>query len=128
MVKSFVNGLASAGAGLSNPDIFLDEPGLNGPDGLYAQYPVHSGTIPLAPSVMQSNYVSTTKDGTGREPSVAELLTFARHNLKANYIFWTRAPGYSDKVLNMLHWKNQTSDPAGGLDTTCPTAFSSCVD
>jgi hypothetical protein len=77
---------------------------------------------------MQSNYVSTTKDGTGREPTIQELLAFGRSDLKANYLLWTRDDaGHYKEVLKVLRWPNQTQDSAGGLDTGCPTAFASCA-
>lgn len=134
ILESFIGNLSAMGAGLGGPDTFIEEPGLLypgnawSPKGVYNYYPEVSGIIPLTPSVMQSNYKNTKWDGTGYEPTVLELLTFARDNLKANYIFWTRDPVYFPKVLEMLNWKDQTSDPAGGLDPTCPSAYSSCVN
>ncbi len=134
ILESFIGNLSAMGAGLGGPDTFIEDPGLLypgnawSPKGAYNYYPEVSGIIPLTPSVMQSNYKNTKWDGTGYEPTVLELLTFARDNLKANYIFWTRDPVYFPKVLEMLNWKDQTSDPAGGLDPTCPSAYSSCVN
>ncbi len=133
-LKSFIENLSAMGTGLGGPDTFIEDPGLNypgdkySPSGVYSYYPKLSGIIPLTPSVMQSNYENTRWDGTGREPTILELLTFARDKLKANYIFWTRATGYYPKVLAILNESNQTSDPAGGLDPTCPKAYTSCVD
>ncbi|AEJ01617.1 hypothetical protein Nit79A3_1809 [Nitrosomonas sp. Is79A3] len=131
ILESFIGNLSAMGAGLGGPDTFIEEPGLlypGSPKGVYNYYPVLSGKVPLTPSVMQTNYKNTRYDGTGHEPTVLELLTFARDTLKANYIFWTRDPAYFPKVLEMLNWKDQTSDPAGGLDPTCPSAYSSCVN
>jgi len=131
ILESFIGNLSAMGAGLGGPDTFIEETGLlytGTPEGVYNYYPVLSGKVPLTPSVMQTNYKNTRYDGTGYEPTVSELLTFARDKLQANYIFWTREPTYFPKVLEMLNWKDQTSDPAGGLDTTCPSAYSSCVN
>lgn len=133
ILQSFISKLSKMGTGLGGPDIFLDEPGLhlndpNSPRGVYNYYPELSGIVPLTPSVMQANYANSRHDKTGREPALDELLAFARDKLKANYIFWTRAPGYYSKVLTMLRTLNVTNDPAGGLNITCPTAYSSCVD
>ncbi len=134
VLKSFIENLSAMGTGLGGPDTFIEDPGLNNPgdkyspSGVYSYYPKLSGIIPLTPSVMQTNYKNTKWDGTGYEPTVLELLTFARDKLKANYIFWTRAPGYYPKVLVILNESNQTSDPVGGLDPTCPKAYTSCID
>ena len=137
MLKSFVSKLREMGTGLGGPDIFLEEPGLHANEkrsakgvsakGVYHHYAELSGVVPLTPSVMQTNYASTRHDKKGRAPSVAELFAFARDKLKANYIFWTRAPNYFPKVLEMLNDLDQ-SGAAGGLDATCPSAYSSCVD
>ena len=118
------------GTGLGGPDTFIEDKGLNypgniySPSGVYSYYPKLSGIIPLTPSVMQSNYKNTKWDGTGYEPTVSELLTFARDNLKANYIFWRRHPVDFPNRLEMLNWSGQTSSPAGGLNPTCPGAYS----
>ncbi|MCE9550137.1 MAG: glycoside hydrolase [Betaproteobacteria bacterium] len=134
ILESFINNLSAMGTGLGGPDIFIEDPGLNHPgnkytpSGVYSHYPKLSGIIPLTPSVMQANYKNTKWDGTGYKPTILELLAFARDKLKANYIFWTRDPEYFPQVLEMLNRKDQTSDPAGGLDPTCPSAYSSCVN
>ncbi len=134
ILESFIENLSTMGTGLGGPDTFLEDPGLNypgnqySPSGVYSHYPKLSGIVPLTPSVMQTNYRNTKWDGTGYEPSILELLTFARDNLKANYIFWTRDPVYFPQVLEMLNWNDQKSDPAGGLDPTCPSTYSSCVN
>ena len=137
MLKSFVSKLREMGTGLGGPDIFLEEPGLHANEkrsakgvsakGVYHHYSELSGVVPLTPSVMQSNYVNTRHDNRGRAPTVAELLAFARDKLKANYIFWTRAPGYFPKVLEVLNGLGQT-DETGGLDATCPKAYSACIN
>ena len=119
------------GTGLGGPDVFLEEPGLHyikNPQGVYNYYPKLSGVIPLTPSVMTGNYKNTRADGTGYEPTVKELLDFARDKLKANYIFWTRNTDYSYKVLEMLNSKAHKSTPSGGLDVTCPSTYTSCID
>lgn len=133
ILRSFISQLREMGTGLGGPDIFLDEPGLhlndrNSPKGVYNYYPELSGIVPLTPSVMQANYANSRHDKTGREPTLEELHTFARDKLKANYIFWTRAPGYYPKVLKMLRDIDVTHDSAGGLNITCPAAYSSCLD
>lgn len=131
LLESFVGSLNAMGTGLGGPDTFIEEPGLlypKAPQGVYNYYPQLSGIVPLTPSVMSGNYKNTRVDGTGYEPTVSELLTFARDTLKANYIFWTRNPDYYRKVLEMLNWNAQKITPSGGLDTTCPSTYSSCVN
>lgn len=131
LLESFINGLKEMGTALGGPDTFIQEPGLlytGAPKGVYNYYPVLSGIIPMTPSVMPGNYRNTRVDGTGYEPTVSELLAFARDKLKANYIFWHRDVDYYPQVLEMLNWSEQTSDPAGGLNPACPTAYSSCIN
>lgn len=131
VLESFIDGLNEMGAGLGGPDVFLEEPGLlypKSPQGVYNYYPKYSGILPLTPSVMHANYENTRTDKTGYTPTISELLSFARDTLKANYIFWTRDPDYYQQVLQMLNLNAQRSKTAGGLDTTCPSIYSSCVD
>lgn len=131
ILQSFIGGLQAMGAGLGGPDVFLEDRGLNYPHeprGVYNYYPENSGIIPLAPSVMHSNYKNTKADGTGFEPTIMELLNFARDTLKANYIFWHRDPDYYRRVLETLNQKNQKINPAGGLNTACPVVYASCVN
>lgn len=133
-IVPLVDTFKQTAAALSHPDTLLEEPGLlfeekkYSPSGVYAHYPQLSGIIPLAPTVMHSNYVNTKLNGTGYEPTVSELLVFLRDKLKANYIFWTRDPDYFQKVLEMLNWSAQKRNPEGGLDSTCPSAYSSCIN
>lgn len=131
ILESFISSLQAMGAGLGGPDVFLEDAGLNyplTPKGVYNYYPENSGVMPLTPSVMHGNYKSTKADGTGYEPTILELLSFARDTLKANYIFWHRDPDYYRKVLEALNQKNQKTNPAGGLDSTCPGIYTTCVN
>ena len=134
ILEQFTNRLAELGTALAVPDVFIEDPGLNlkdklyTPDGVYSYFQKLSGIVPLAPSVMHLDYTNTRHDGTGYDPTVQELLSYARDNLNANYIFWMRIPEHYEEVLQVLNWRNQTSDPAGGLDSTCPATYFSCVD
>ena len=134
ILEQFTNTLTEMGAALAAPDVFIEDPGLNmkekpyTPDGVYAYFQKLSGIVPLAPAVMFKNYTNTRQDETGYDPTVWELLHFARNNLNANYIFWTRAPEHYEEVLQVLSWREQTSDPAGGLNSACPASYSSCID
>jgi Beta-galactosidase len=133
MLQSFLRKLEEMGTALSSPDIFRDERGLSmntpgAPRGIYTYYPELSGIVPLAPQVMRSNYRNTRGDGTGAVPAVSEILVFVRDELKANYIFWARTPDDFPRVLEMLSKPAQTGDPSGGLASTCPKAYRSCVE
>lgn len=134
ILETFIAKLEKIGTTLSGPDIFLDEPGLNfkgtknSMKGVYHYYPNLSGIVPLAPSIMQSNYANTRHNKTGRVPTIHDLLSFARDKLKANYIFWTREPNHYSRVLAILNEPEQTRDPAGGLSSICPKAYSSCIE
>ena len=133
ILPSFIDRMQTIGTALGGPDVFIDDPGLNfdrpnKPKGVYHFYAPLSGIVPLTPSVMQSNYGNTQHDGKGRVPTVAELLTFARDRLRANYIFWTRAPNSYSKVLDLMNGLPVAAGPSGGLDSTCPKAYASCVE
>jgi len=112
--------------GIGCPDIFLQDPGVNSEGGIYSYYPKNSGILPLMLQVEHPNYLNTRHDNTGYQPSVSELLNFGRDKLKANYIFWTRTPGFYDNVLELMNFKQQRSSPSGGLRSACPSVFSSC--
>ena len=133
ILAGFVDHMRTIGTGLGGPDIFLDDPGLtfdhpNKPKGVYFYYPQMSGLIPLTPSVMQANYDNTRHDGKGRVPTIAELLAFGRDRLRANYLFWTRAPGHFQQVLEQMQRIPLQGNLAGGLDAACPKAYASCVE
>lgn len=80
----------------------------------------------LQVQVERANYENSRFDRTGFQPTINQLFTKARDSFKVNYVFWTRTPGYYDKVLNMLRQPAQTANVAGGLRTACPSAYASC--
>ncbi len=131
IMESFVSQLSEMGAALAVPDVRPDDPILgrdepNRPKGIYTYYPTHSGVMPLILQVEHNNYLNTRRDGSGHKPTIPELLRFARDDLKANYIFWVRIANNHDEVLEVLNWRKQTSNPAGGLGRACPAVYSSC--
>ncbi len=133
MLAGFIDHMRTIGTGLGGPDIFMDDPGLNfdhpnKPKGVYLYYPHMSGLIPLTPSVMQANYDNTRHDGKGRVPTKGELLAFGRDRLRANYLFWTRAPGHFQQVLEQMRQIPLQGNPAGGLDASCPKAYQGCLE
>ena len=134
ILETYVNSLQTMGSALGAPDVFPDEPGLNfpgsqySPRGLYTYYPERAGLMPLAIQIEEPNYLNTRLDGTGHQPSIGELLTFARDTLKVNYLFWTRTPEYYTKVLNTMKAPKQKSDLYGGLSPVCPANYTSCIE
>lgn len=133
-IPSFVNNMKKTGIALGCPDIFLEETGLfydatkTPPEGIYSYYPGLSGVIPLTVQIEESNYENTRYDNKGYQPTLSELLTFAKQNLKINYLFWTRSPDYFPGVLELMSMKNQRSNTSGGLNTACPSSYFSCVN
>lgn len=133
ILPSFIDRMQTIGTALGGPDVFIDDPGLNfdrpnKPKGVYHFYAPLSGIVPLTPSVMQANYDNTRHDGKGRVPTVPELLAFGRDRLRANYLFWTRAPGHFRQVLEQMQQIPLQGNPAGGLAAACPKAYTSCVE
>jgi hypothetical protein len=134
ILNPFVQKMKTMGTALGCPDISPDEPGLifkgsaHSPQGVYEHFRDMAGIIPLAPTVELPNYENTRINGGGHKPTITEILNFGKNELKANYIFWTRTPGYYEKVLETLNMKNQKASASGGLNTACPRSYSSCVN
>lgn len=112
--------------GIGCPDVFLEDPGVHHPTGIYSYYRKNNGVLPLMVQIEHANYLNTRHDNTGYVPTMAQLHNFAKNELDVNYIFWTRLPQYKDKILEHLRYKAQTADASGGLRSNCPSAFSSC--
>jgi hypothetical protein len=129
VLEKFVSNFKELGIALGGPDIFLTDKGLQTtapPKGIYHYYPELSGIVPLAPSIQHQNFRNTQHDGKGYQPTLPQLLSFARDTLKANYLFWTRDQDFYPQVLELLNASAQRDKPAGGLDPNCPSAYSSC--
>ena len=134
LLTTLVDDLKGMGSALGCPDVFTEDPGLNypgnkySPPGLYTYYPKNSGLMPLTVKVEPANYRNTRWDNKGHQPTVSELLNFARDNLKVNYIFWVRDLDYYEKVLEMLRLRQQNSNLSGGLNSICPANYTTCID
>ena len=128
ILKHFINEMGEAGIGLGGPDVFPDDPGLI--KGAYTFYPRMAGLIPLAPSVQHENYYTRRHRGPRNTPAVEELYRFAKDDLQANYLFWTRRMVPPEKpyakVLDLMRSPGFPVDPTGGLNSTCPKAFNAC--
>ena len=133
LLGSFIDIFKQNGMALGNPDVFLDEAGLSfpgtkySPPGVYTYYPKLAGTIPLVVQIENANYLNTRHDNKGYQPTVSELLDYARNTLQVNYLFWTRTPEFYPKVLELLNFDAQKNANAGGLKFACPTTYSSCL-
>ena len=124
------SGLTTFAGGLGGPDVWMDDPGVNGPGRVYSYYDRVSHQLPLLPSIMFGNY-KWSRYGGGFKPGLNQLLTKAREDLHANYLFWSRVskagdPGYYTDVLALLNQPAQKANVSGGLDSTCPSTFPSC--
>ncbi|MEW5788603.1 MAG: glycoside hydrolase [Pseudomonadota bacterium] len=128
ILSHFIGAMGEAGIGLGGPDVFPDDPGLL--KGAYSYYPRMAGQIPLAPSVQHENYYTRRHRGPREAPEVEELYRFARDDLHANYLFWTRRVVPPEKpyakVLEFMRSPGFSRDPAGGLNMACPTSFAGC--
>ncbi len=129
-LPALTNSLKTAGGALGCPDVFLEEPGLlveGTNQGIYNYYKDLTGIIPLVVQIEESNYENTRFDGKGYQPTIGELLNFAKNQLKVNYLFWTRTPAYYSQVLEMLNQSGQKTTPSGGLSAACPSIYASCT-
>jgi hypothetical protein len=124
-IPILVNQMPQYGIGLGGPDVFLDDKSLR--DNVYVHYPRLAGQVPIAPSVQYENYVATSHQGERGKISIEDLYNFARNQLRANYLFWTRPQkGLQNvwpDVLNFLKNHPQGSQLTGGLATACPSSF-----
>lgn len=124
-IPILVDQMPEYGIGLGGPDVFLDDRSLR--DNVYTRYPGLAGKVPLAPSIQYENYVALKHQGQRTTVPLEDLYNFARNELRANYLFWTRPQqGLKNvwpEVLNFLRNHPQASQLTGGLATACPSAF-----
>ncbi len=131
MLKTFIESLNEMGAGLGGHGVSVQIPGIAPPRypfDVYYYFPKYSEKIPLVLSVKYANYEKNSSDFLSYELTVPEILSYARDSLRANYIFWTRHPGYYSKVLELLKFRAQSINPSGGLHASCPSAYSFCLN
>ena len=124
-IPILVDQMDDYGIGLGGPDVFLDDRSLR--DNVYTRYPGLAGKVPLAPSIQYENYVALKHQGERTSVPLEDLYNFARNELRANYLFWTRPQqGLKNvwpEVMNFLRTHPQASQLTGGLATACPSAF-----
>jgi hypothetical protein len=128
-LPNLVNSALTNSVALGGPDTFLNDSELEA--SAYIHYDTAWGKVPLGPSVQAENYVTTYQGGPYAPPAVTDLYAFAKNRLHANYIFWSKtltAPLYPyNNVLAMFKSSSFPQGAAGGLSTTCPTLYVSCV-
>jgi hypothetical protein len=86
--------------GLGGPDLLPYKPGQ-----MENSYPLirrYAGSVPTGIAVQDGNY--EYKDPkTGQQVTIAQLLDFATHYLRVDYVFWcTQEPYYSEQLIPFL--------------------------
>lgn len=113
--------------GMGGPDTFPNDSSLV--DGIYKFYPKFNNVLPVTPSVQHENYITKCFNCAPELVTVEELYEYTKTNLFATHVFWTRSNADSfAKVLNMLNVARFPKDPAGGLNSKCPSNYDYCVD
>jgi hypothetical protein len=86
--------------GLGGPDLMPYKPGQMG-----NSYPLlrrYAGSVPIGIAVQDGNYEHQNPK-TGRQVTIAELISFASDYLKVDYLFWcTQEPYYSEQLIPFL--------------------------
>ena len=129
------------GVGLGGPDVYPRPSNLSDPEkGVYRLYAPLAGTVPLGAAVQSPDYsvarwkrtaafnrgqnrdsVEVTAEEEAPIP-VREFLRLAQDKLKLNYLFWSANPKEClENVKKMLADSDLAGDPAGGLDSHCPS-------
>jgi hypothetical protein len=128
-MAGLITNMANNKVALGGPDILLQDPDLN--NYIYPLYDIAKGKVPVGPSVQPENYLTTVQNGPLNPPKVSDLYAFGRTKLSANYMFWTRSftgsPAPYPKVLDFFKSTAFPKDATGGLISTCPSTFASCV-
>ncbi|WP_157269441.1 glycoside hydrolase [Azohydromonas aeria] len=128
-MPGLIANMVNSKVGLGGPDIFLEDWDHN--TRVYPMYDPAKGQVPIGPSVQPENYQTTVQRGPVNPPKIADLYSFGRTRLNANYMFWTRSfigtPSPYPQALQFFKSSAMPKDAAGGLTTTCPATFTSCV-
>ncbi len=114
----WANAAQTTGFGLGAPDVIASATWLTNYS--YTYFPNLSGFVPLHATVDWMDYEKDT---------VSNIYTYARDSLKATHIRWQERntpTTYFDQVAAMLNSPGFPTDVAGGLSTSCPSAFSAC--
>lgn len=127
-LSNLAQGLVKIGGGFGGPDVFPDDPDLI--RGAYQYYPKLRNIVPLAPSVQNENYFTTRHRGKRESVEIERLYRFAKDQLHANFIFWTRTEIGPDspweRVKEFFGDEVFKGDLSGGLNVRCPAVFDEC--
>jgi hypothetical protein len=129
------------GVGLGGPDVYPPPSGLSDPEkGVYRLYGPLAGTVPLGAAVQSPDYsvalwkrteafnrgqdrdsVAVTAEEEAPIP-IRDFLKLAQDKLRLNYLFWSSTPKANfENVKKLLAEPDLAADPAGGLDSHCPS-------
>jgi hypothetical protein len=129
------------GVGLGGPDVYPRPSNLSDPEkGVYRLYAPLAGAVPLGAAVQSPDYsvalwkrtaafnrgqdrnsvTITPEEETPIPPR--EFLKLAQEKLKLNYLFWSTSPkACFENVKKFLAEPDLVNDPAGGLESRCPS-------
>ena len=128
-----VPALIKSGIGMGGPDVYPNNNSLA--RGVYSYHSKVSGIIPIGMAVDYDDYQSSNGESNSLDkPSIESIHKFASNQLKPNYMFWLRrtkepsnGSNYWQNVLDYFAHYDWELNPFGGLDSSCPTTFSSCM-
>ncbi|WP_298234330.1 hypothetical protein [uncultured Azohydromonas sp.] len=128
-MPGLISSMVSNKVALGGPDILLQDPDLN--NHIYPMYNPAKGKVAVGPSVQPENFATTVQHGAYNPPKISDLYDFGRTRLSANYMFWTRvtngSPSPYARTLDFFKSSAFPKDASGGLITTCPSTYTSCV-
>ena len=133
--------MKSIGVGLGGPDVYPPPSNLSDPEkGVYRLYPNLAGVAPLGAAVQTPDYsiayrkrnaafnAGKDRNSVAIDPQdeipipAREFLKLAQEKLKLNYLFWSATPAACfENVKQMLAEPDLANDPAGGLESRCPS-------
>lgn len=126
-----LNALVSGTEALGVPDVWLTERSVNVVEtqytaqGIYEYYRQLTNRKPLIAQIENANYANSQHDNKGFKPTAKQLFLYARDNLKANYLLWTRIPDRWDEVLLLL--EKEVPPDSGTLNPRCPSNIRPCT-
>ncbi|WP_051242582.1 hypothetical protein [Azohydromonas australica] len=128
-MPGLISNMVSNKVALGGPDILIEDADLN--THIYPMYDPAKGKVAVGPSVQPENFATTVQHGAYNPPKISDLYNFGRTRLSANYMFWTRvtagSPSPYTRTLDFFKSSAFPKDAAGGLISTCPSTYPSCV-
>ncbi|WP_051243254.1 hypothetical protein [Azohydromonas australica] len=128
-MPGLISNMVSNKVALGGPDILIEDADLN--THIYPMYDPAKGKVAVGPSVQPENFATTVQHGAYNPPKISDLYNFGRTRLSANYMFWTRvtagSPSPYTRTLDFFKSSAFPKDASGGLISTCPSTYASCV-